>query len=377
MIRVLIVDDSAVARKMLTQILSSDKNIEVVGTAPNAELAKEKISFLKPDVLTLDIEMPNTDGLTFLKHLMSVKPMPVIMVSGRFENGSDETKEALDNGAIDALSIPKSKGPEALNEFKVDICDKVKVASMISGELINEKIKTHVANNPPSGASLSKISRSMQKGRRNLEDRHHIDSLIPKINLPPSLKGPETIICIGASTGGTEALKKVIEKFPVDFPAVVVTQHIPKAFSKPFSERLDRTCAIKVVEAEEGMQIERGCVYIAPGDKHLAVSKSGRKYICQLNDGRPINRHKPSVDVMFRTALQAAGSNLLGIILTGMGDDGAVTLKEMRDFGIKTTIVQDRATCVVWGMPGAAYKIGAAEHMLPLDKIADKIYEYV
>lgn len=376
MIKVLVVDDSAVARKLLTQILSTDKNIEVVGTAPNAALAKEKIEILKPDVLTLDIEMPQTDGLTFLKHLMEVKPMPVIMVSGRFGEGSKETKEALNNGAIDTLSIPVTKGEQELNGFREDICDKVKIASMVSNELIAEKISSHIKKNPPSGASLSNISRCMQKGRRNLEDRHQIDSLIPKIKINPALCRNETLICIGASTGGTEAIRKVLEEFPEDCPATVITQHIPKAFSKPFAERLNKVCKVKVTEAEDGMEIERGCVYIAPGDKHLCIAKGKKGYICKLNDGHPINRHKPSVDVMFRTALQCGGKSLIGVILTGMGDDGATTLKEMKDFGVKTTIGQDRETSVVWGMPGVAYKSGAVEHKVPLSLVAAKIAEY-
>lgn len=350
MVKVLIVDDSALVRQLLTEIFNSDPGIEVVGAAQDPFDAREKIKKLEPDVLTLDVEMPKMDGITFLTNLMRLRPMPVIMISSLTEKGADITFEALEIGAVDFVSKPKIDVSVGLKEYSDEICEKVKGAA---------KAKVHAITDRP-------------KSTLDVQPKLSADAVLQKRKGPSKLKTTEKIIAIGASTGGTEAIKEVLIRLPADSPGVVISQHIPEAFSKPFAIRMNKTSAMTVFEAEDGQQILPGHVYIAPGNRHLIVDRSGARYICRLNDGPPVNRHKPSVDVMFRSVAQNVGANAIGVVLTGMGADGAAGLKEMLENGAKT-LVQDEKSSVVWGMPGEAFKMGAAKDQYPLEQIAKEL----
>ncbi len=349
-IRVLIVDDSALVRQMLTEILSSDRGIDVVGSASDPFVAREKIKKLNPDVLTLDVEMPRMDGLTFLSNLMRLRPMPVVMVSSLTERGASVTLEALEIGAVDFVTKPKIDLAHSLEEYSQEIIAKVKMAAL-----------AHVR---------ARVTRS--SAVRGTAEKHSADVILAQGARKVHFRTTDRIIAIGASTGGTEAIKEVLMGMPADAPGIVITQHIPAAFSGPFAERMNRSCAMTVCEARDGQQIVTGHVYIAPGSHHLMVERDGARYICRLSDGPPVNRHRPSVDVLFRSVAQNVGANAIGAILTGMGADGAQGLLEMRDVGAPT-IAQDERSSVVWGMPGEAFKRGAAELVLPLDDIAGRL----
>lgn len=350
-IRVLIVDDSALVRSILTDMLSSDPGIEVVGTASDAHIAREKIKQLNPDVLTLDVEMPKMDGLTFLRNLMRLRPMPVVMVSSLTERGADVTLDALAIGAVDYLAKPKIDIAATLHEYRDELIEKVKTAASASVRALD----------PQRLATL------------NVPPKYSADAIIPRTERPRRFSTTERIIAIGASTGGTEAIRQVLTGLPPDTPGVVITQHIPKAFSTPFAKRMNDCCQMTVCEASDGQQILAGHVYIAPGDQHLLVERDGARYVCRLDNGSPVNRHKPSVDVLFRSVALSAGPRAIGVLLTGMGKDGARGLLEMRESGA-CTIAQDEATSVVWGMPGEAVALGAAQHVLPLQEISAKLY---
>lgn len=349
--RVLIVDDSALMRQMLTEMLGSDPAIEVVGTATDPYSARDKIKQLNPDVLTLDVEMPRMDGLTFLGNLMRLRPMPVVMVSSLTERGADVTLQALELGAIDFVTKPKLDLAHSLSAYTEEIIAKIKMASNVRVRQL-ERPASQGAHVPP---------------------KHSADAVLQSPpQQPRHFKTTERIVAIGASTGGTEAIKDVLVCLPAGTPGVVVTQHIPEAFSGPFARRMDSVSPMTVCEAKDGQQIVPGHVYIAPGDRHLLVSRDGARYVCRLNDGPPVNRHRPSVDVMFRSVAQHVGPNALGIILTGMGDDGARGMKEMHEAGAYT-LAQDEKTSVVWGMPGQAVKVGGVDEVLPLGGIAPKL----
>jgi two-component system chemotaxis response regulator CheB len=353
-IKVLIVDDSALVRSLLTDILRADPGIEVVGVASDAHIAREKIKALNPDVLTLDVEMPKMDGITFLKNLMRLRPMPVVMVSSLTERGADVTLDALALGAVDYLSKPKIDLAATLKDYGDELIDKIRAASKASVRALDPRRAAAIASHVSPRAA------------------HSTDAVLPKAPPPKQLRTTDRIIAIGASTGGTEAIKEVLMRLPPDSPGVVIAQHIPKAFSGPFAKRMNDNCHVTVYEAEDGQQVLAGHAYIAPGDKHLMVVRDGARYVCRLDDGVPVNRHKPSVDVLFRSVAQNAGGNAIGAILTGMGKDGARGLKEMLEAGSRT-IAQDEATSVVWGMPGEAVSLGAAQHVLPLENVAAKI----
>ncbi len=349
-IRVLIVDDSALVRSLLSDILSGDPSIEVVGVAGDAHVAREKIKLLNPDVLTLDVEMPKMDGITFLRNLMRLRPMPVVMVSSLTERGADVTLDALALGAVDYLSKPKIDLAATLEDYGQDLIEKIKTAAKASVRALDPRRAATLITQPS----------------------HTTDAVLAKAEPPRQLRTTDRIIAIGASTGGTEAIKDVLIRLPPDSPGVVIAQHIPKAFSTPFARRMNDCSQVTVYEAEDGQQVLAGHAYIAPGDRHLMVVRDGARYVCKLDDGVPVNRHKPSVDVLFRSVAQNAGRNAIGVLLTGMGKDGARGLKEMLDAGSQT-IAQDEATSVVWGMPGEAVSLGAAQHVLPLDTVASKI----
>ncbi len=351
MIKVLIVDDSALIRQILTEILNSAQGIEVVGSAADPFQAREKIKKLNPDVLTLDVEMPRMDGVTFLGNLMRLRPMPVVMVSTLTEQGADVTLRAMEYGAVDFVSKPKIDVREKLNDYAAEIISKVRMASTAHVRPL-KKLREQSA-----GAVDAKLS---------------TDAVLQKSAGGKHFRTTDRIIGIGSSTGGTEAVKEVLSTLPPDMPGIVISQHIPAAFSGPFAMRVNNITALNVSEARDGQQILPGHVYIAPGDKHLIVKRDGARYVCSLNDGPPVNRHKPSVDVMFRSLAQNAGSNAIGLMLTGMGDDGAAGMGEMKDSGA-SILVQDEKTSVVWGMPGEVVKRGFHDEILPLNKIAARL----
>jgi len=350
LIKVLIIDDSALVRQMLTSIFEKASDIEVVGTAQDPLIARNKIKQLNPDVLTLDVEMPRMDGLTFLANLMRLRPMPVVMVSSLTQKGADVTLDALELGAIDFVSKPSALGRD-LENYADEIIAKVRMAA---GASVTAK-KHH--------APLA-----MPRKSGEITANQSADAVLAKKTGRGHFRTTEKIIALGASTGGTEATARVLEVLPSGFPAVVISQHLPVAFSASYANRLDKNCQMKVKLAEDGEQIIPGHVYIAPGEQHLLVKRDGARYICSLNDGPPVNRHRPSVDVMFRSVAQNVGPNALAVLLTGMGADGAEGMKEMLDAGA-FTVAQDEATSVVWGMPGAACKLGAAKEIKALDKI--------
>ncbi len=345
-IKLLIIDDSALIRQMLTQIFSSADDIEVVGSAVDPIVAREKIKKLNPDVLTLDIEMPRMDGLTFLRNLMRLRPMPVVMISTLTEKGAAVTLEALELGAVDFVAKPKVDVSNSLNEYAEDIIAKVRMAA---------RARVRAVDSRP---IIKKVVSATNLAPASTENQH--------------FRTTDKIIALGSSTGGTEALKDVVAGLPMTTPAIVVSQHLPAAFSKSFAKHVNEVTEMTVCIAKNGQQILSGNIYIAPGDQHLLVIRDGARYICQLNDGPPVNRHKPSVEVMFKSVAQNVGRNAVGVMLTGMGADGAQAMKEMKDAGA-VNIVQDEASSVVWGMPGEAFKLGAADHVLPLDKIAKQI----
>jgi two-component system chemotaxis response regulator CheB len=350
-IRVLIVDDSALVRSILTDMLSADPGIEVVGSASDAHIAREKIKQLNPDVLTLDVEMPKMDGLTFLKNLMRLHPMPVVMVSSLTERGADVTLDAMAIGAVDFLSKPKIDVAATLRDYSDELIDKIKTAANASVRALDAQRMATLVSRPKFTA----------------------DAVIPKTAGSRQIRTTDRIIAIGASTGGTEAIKHVLMGMPADTPGIVIAQHIPKAFSTPFARRMNDCCQMTVYEAEDGQQILAGHVYIAPGDRHLIVVRDGARYVCKLDDGTPVNRHKPSVDVLFRSVAQNVGRSSIGVLLTGMGKDGARGLKEMLEAGSQT-IAQDEASSVVWGMPGEAVHLGAAQHVVALDDVASRLH---
>jgi two-component system chemotaxis response regulator CheB len=346
-VRVLVVDDSALVRKLLSTMLSCDPQIDVVGTAADPLIARERIKQLNPDVLTLDVEMPRMDGLTFLENLMRLRPMPVVMVSSLTKEGAEVTLRALELGAVDFFTKPSNDLASTFAEGAQEICAKVLAAARAR---------------PRARTSVRKL---------DVAPRLSADAVLPRAQ-GSGTRGGSPIIAIGASTGGTEAIRVVLEAMPPDAPPILVTQHIPAAFSGPFAARMDGCSAMRVVEAGDGQPIQQGHAYIAPGGQHLLVMWDGARHVCRLHDGPPVNRHKPSVDVLFRSMAASVGAAGIAVLLTGMGDDGARGLLELRQNGA-ATLVQDEESSVVWGMPGAAWKLGAAREALPLEHIAARL----
>ncbi len=347
-IRVLVVDDSALIRSVMKELINREKDMECVGAAPDPLVAREMIKSLNPDVLTLDVEMPKMDGLDFLERLMRLRPMPVIMVSTLTERGSDITFRALALGAVDFVSKPKIDIMRGMEEYAAEIIEKIRTAAQ---------------------AKVRKVASSAQ-----VSERLSADAILPSVS--GKFSSTEKLIIIGASTGGTEAIKEVLTHFPADVPGILVTQHMPETFTKSFADRLNSLCRISVKEAEHNERILPGHAYIAPGHSHLLLKRSGANYVTELSQGPPVNRHRPSVDVLFRSAANVAGANALGIILTGMGKDGAQGMLEMRQAG-SHTIAQDEASCVVFGMPREAIALGAAAEIVPLQGIARHALDYL
>ena len=341
--RVLIIDDSAVVRQTLVEILQSDPQIEVMGTAADPYIASERIKEEVPDVITLDVEMPRMDGLNFLKIIMSQRPIPVVMCSSLTERGSETALKAIEYGAVEIILKPRLGTKQFLEESRIRICDAVKAAAQARVRPIQERAKT----------PQPKLS---------------ADAILSKPSSHAMLRTTEKVLAVGASTGGTEALRVFLEAMPADAPGIVIVQHMPEGFTRSFAKRLDGLCRINVKEAEDNDTVIRGRALIAPGNRHLLLKRSGARYFVELRDGPLVSRHRPSVDVLFRSAARYAGNNAVGIILTGMGDDGASGMKEMKDAGAYT-IAQDEATCVVFGMPNEAIKKGGVSIILPLGDI--------
>ncbi|MBV1915330.1 MAG: chemotaxis response regulator protein-glutamate methylesterase [Pseudomonadales bacterium] len=343
MIKVFIVDDSALIRALLSEILGKADDIEVVGTAPDPLVAREKIKQTNPDVLTLDIEMPHMDGISFLKNLMRLRPMPVVMISTLTEKGAPATLEALALGAVDFIGKPKTDLNNSLHSFSEEIVEKVRAAAQAN---------VRALENIPPPRSISSVP-STSAGKK----------LYVK---------PGHLVAIGASTGGTEAIKTVLVELPENSPPIVLAQHIPANFSKSYAQRLDDNCAITVFEAEHQQPIKSGCAYLAPGDFHLRINKSHTGYICMLDQKEKESRHRPSVDALFNSVAELGKGHAIGALLTGMGADGAKGLLAMKRAGC-LTLAQDEASSVVWGMPGSAVKINAQSEIVSLHKIAAKI----
>jgi two-component system chemotaxis response regulator CheB len=343
-VRVLIVDDSALMRQLLQEILSSDPGIEVVGLAADPYVARDKIRALQPDVLTLDVEMPRMDGLSFLEKLMRYHPMPVLMVSSLTERGCETTLRALELGAIDFVTKPKVDVSAGTVDLAAEIIRKVKIAAA-------GKVRPLTSQ----GGSAPR----------------------PAVSAPRTLfKSTHKVIAIGASTGGTEALREFLTPLPPDTPGIVVVQHMPETFTRSFAQRLDTLCQMRVKEAVDGDRILPGHVLIAPGNFHMRVVRSGASYSVQVAMGEPVNRHRPSVDVLFGSCAEQLGANAVGVIMTGMGNDGARGLLAMRGAGAPT-VAQDEASCVVFGMPKEAIAIDAAQEVVPLERMPQAVLRLV
>ena len=345
-IRVVVVDDSALVRSLLTEIINRQADMQCVGAASDPYVAREMIRNLDPDVITLDVEMPRMDGIDFLSKLMRLRPMPVVMVSTLTERGADVTLRALELGAIDFVAKPKIGISNGLQQLAQEITEKIRIAA---------KAQVRKLATPPPTAPGDAVA-------------------APPVPANIGRLSTEKIVFIGASTGGTEATREVLTNLPPDSPAVVITQHMPPGFTRSYATRLNGLCRIAVKEAEDGERVLPGHAYIAPGGRHLSIERSGANYVARVQDTEPVNRHRPSVEVLFKSAARVVGPNAIGIMLTGMGADGAKAMKEMRDAG-SYNYVQDEASCVVFGMPREAIQAGAAHEVLPLTQIAPQLIE--
>lgn len=350
-IRVLIVDDSAAVRQTLSSILSADPRLEVMGTASDPFVAARRIAAEVPDVITLDVEMPRMDGITFLQKIMLQRPIPVVMCSSLTEEGSQTLLQALEAGAVDVILKPRADTTQFLKEAGMRICDVVAAAAQ---------------------ARLRVPGRPRVSAAAGVERKQNADAVLPPPRLGAMARTTEKVICIGASTGGTEALREVLQALPAASPGIVVVQHMPERFTAAFAQRLDSICEVEVKEAEDGDSVVPGRVLIAPGNMHTLLQRSGARYFVNVKSGPLVSRHRPSVDVLFRSAARCAGANAVGVIMTGMGDDGATGLLEMRQAGA-ITMAQDEESSVVFGMPKEAIRRGAVERILSLDEIAPAI----
>ena len=347
-VRVLIIDDSASVRQAMTAILGEDPDIQVIAAAADPFAAARYIQEEVPDVITLDVEMPRMDGVTFLRKLMSQRPIPVVMCSSLVEEGSETLLQALEAGAVDVILKPRMGVAEHLNEAKL---------------MIRETVK---------GAAKARLGARRQVRAASPAQKLTADAVLPPPTGRAMSRTTEMVVCIGASTGGTEALREVLEALPANSPGIVIVQHMPAGFTAAFAKRLNSLCEVEVKEAQNGDPVLRGHVLIAPGDKHMLLERHGARYQVAIKDGPPVSRHRPSVDVLFRSAARAAGRNAMGVIMTGMGDDGARGLLELKEAGA-VTVAQDEATSIVFGMPKEAIARGAAQKVTALEHIAREI----
>jgi two-component system chemotaxis response regulator CheB len=346
-ISVLIVDDSAVVRQVLTDVLAADADIRVLGAAADPQIAAQKIRQEVPDVIILDLEMPRMDGLTFLQKIMTQRPIPVVICSSLAERGTKEVFTALQYGAVEIIQKPKLGIKDFLEESRVRLIDSVKAAA---------------------AANLNPLVRQ----RSVPEPKLSADAVLARGKPAELFRTTEKVVVVGASTGGTEALRLFLQTLPLDAPGIVIVQHMPEHFTRTFAERLDSLCALSVKEAANGDSVIPGRVLIAPGNRHLVLKRSGARYHVEIKDGPLVNRHRPSVDVLFRSVARYGGQNAIGLILTGMGDDGARGLLEMKQAGA-LTFAQDEASSVVFGMPREAIRLGAVDRILPLEELAPAV----
>lgn len=347
-IRVLVVDDSAVVRKIMREILESDPSIEVADTASDPYVAVDKIRKTVPDVIILDVEMPRMDGITFLRKIMTQHPIPVLICSSLAETGSETALRALEYGAVDIIAKPKIGIQKFIEESRIRICDAVKAVS------------------------AAKVVLLQRDDRKRPSAKLTADAILAPPGGRAMIKTTDKIVAVGASTGGTVALRTFLESIPQDGPGIVIVQHMPENFTKTFSERLNALCSINVKEAENGDSIIRGRALIAPGNRHMLIKRNGARYYVEIKDGPLVSRHRPSVDVLFRSAAEYAGANVVGVIMTGMGDDGARGMLEMKHAGAYN-IAQDEKSCVIFGMPNEVIKLGAVDSVLPLDLISGAV----
>lgn len=347
-IKVLIVDDSAVVRQSLAEIVKSDPDLDVMGTASDPYMAAKKIRNEVPDVITLDIEMPRMDGLTFLRKIMSQHPIPVVIISSLTSEGTETGIRALEYGALAIITKPQMSSKEFIHESKIRICEAIK------------------------GAAHATVKRKVASPTIHVEPKYTADAVIPLAGKHSMIKTTELVVAVGASTGGTEALREFLVALPPDSPGIVIVQHMPEKFTTSFAERLNELCKITVKEAVNGDTVIRGRALIAPGNYHTLLKRSGARYYVEVKEGPLVNRHRPSVDVLFRSTARYAGANAIGIIMTGMGDDGAKGLLEMKEAGART-IAQDEQSCVVFGMPKEAIKLNAVDKIMHLNKMAPYI----
>ncbi len=357
-VRVLVVDDSAVVRQTLLSLLSEDPRIEEVVTAPDPIIALEKIERQEPDVIILDIEMPRMDGITFLQTLMGRRPIPVIICSSLAETGSETALRALELGAVEIIQKPKLGTRQFLEESRIRIADAVGAATEARLGLLIESRKK-----PPEPTQMP---------MRMVQPKLSADAILAKPSPGAMIQTTEKVVVVGASTGGTEALRVFLEAMPQDAPGIVIVQHMPEHFTSAFAQRLDGLCRMSVKEAEDNDTVIRGRALIAPGNRHTLLKRSGARYFTEVRDGPLVSRHRPSVDVLFRSAARYAGKNCVGVIMTGMGDDGAKGMRELKEGGA-STIAQDEKTSVVFGMPKEAIKLGGVDQVLPLDAIPQAV----
>ena len=360
MINVMIVDDSALVRETLKRILEEDSSIKIIATASDPIIALKKLETITPDVIILDIEMPRMDGLTFLKKIKANLDIPIIICSSMVDSGSANALTALEYGAFDIIQKPRIGTKQFIEESHILLCDAVKAANLSKN---SKSIKT-------TGSKSSKPEK--ESFGSTVPPKYTADVILPKADFGTILETTEKVIVIGASTGGTEALRVLLEQLPADAPGIVIVQHMPEKFTKSFAERLDSLCKVHVQEAQNNDSVIRGTVLIAPGNKHTLLKRSGARYYVEVKDGPLVSRHRPSVDVLFRSTARYAGKNAVGVILTGMGDDGAKGMLEMHETGAYT-IAQDETSCVVFGMPNEAIKLKGVDIVLPLNKIATEM----
>jgi two-component system, chemotaxis family, protein-glutamate methylesterase/glutaminase len=356
-ITVVVVDDSALVRSLLTEIINRQPDMACIGAASDPLVAREMIRDLNPDVITLDVEMPRMDGLDFLARLMRLRPMPVVMISTLTERGAEVTMKALELGAVDFVAKPRIGVADGLKDLSTQIVDKIRIAA--AAKVSRTPMPAHT---PPATPATTAQALAKPPVAADRPGGGMAGGLLGRLST-------EKLICIGASTGGTEAIKEVLTHLPADSPGIVITQHMPPGFTTSFAARLNSLCRVTVKEAVDGERILPGHAYIAPGGRQFSVSRSGTNYVAVVEDAEPVNRHRPSVEVLFKSCAQVAGRNAFGIMLTGMGNDGALAMKEMRDKG-SYNFVQNEATCVVFGMPREAIAAGAANEVLPLSQIA-------